>query len=113
MGKSIRSKRKKRLRTIKREIVVPHYELKEQAKFAVQEAALAAPKIELPQRRQGSEENPIRGRAGSTVVVPMSIENEGSKSSTDSKLKPTRLIGKRGKSRKRDLSSKRKKSVKF
>jgi hypothetical protein len=54
MGKSIRSKRKKRLRTIKREIVIPHYDEKVVAKMAVQEAALAQPKIELPKKRQGA-----------------------------------------------------------
>lgn len=36
-----------------------------------------------------------------------------SNSVMDAKLKPTRVIGKRGKSKKRDLSSKRKKSVRF
>jgi hypothetical protein len=55
MGKSIRSKRLKRLRTLKRELVAPHYDAKELAKLAEQEAAAQAPKIELPKRRSDSE----------------------------------------------------------
>lgn len=45
MGKSIRSKREKRLRAIRREIVEPLYQKKEDAKLAVQEAAFNAPKL--------------------------------------------------------------------
>lgn len=45
MAKSMRSKREKRLRAIRREIVEPFYEKKDEAKFAAQEAALAAPKL--------------------------------------------------------------------
>lgn len=45
MGKSLRSKREKRLRAIRREIVEPLYQKKEDAKLAVQEAAFNAPKL--------------------------------------------------------------------
>ncbi|XP_073127124.1 uncharacterized protein [Henckelia pumila] len=45
MAKSMRSKREKRLRAIRRELVEPFYDKKEAAKFAAQEAALAAPKL--------------------------------------------------------------------
>ncbi|XP_057783069.1 uncharacterized protein LOC131000932 [Salvia miltiorrhiza] len=45
MGKSIRSKREKRLRSIRREMVEPIYDKKDAAKLAIQEAALAAPKL--------------------------------------------------------------------
>ncbi|XP_015875039.1 uncharacterized protein LOC107411880 [Ziziphus jujuba] len=45
MAKSMRSKREKRLRAIRREIVEPFYEKKEEAKLAALEAALAAPKL--------------------------------------------------------------------
>lgn len=45
MAKSIRSKREKRLRAIRREIVEPFYDKKDAAKLAAQEAALAAPKL--------------------------------------------------------------------
>lgn len=55
MGKSIRSKRLKRLRTLKRELVTPHYDEKEAAKNSVMEAALAAPKVEIPKERLREE----------------------------------------------------------
>ncbi|KAL2227256.1 UNVERIFIED_CONTAM: hypothetical protein Sindi_2084300 [Sesamum indicum] len=45
MAKSMRSKREKRLRAIRRELVEPIYEKKEAAKLAAQEAALAASKL--------------------------------------------------------------------
>ena len=50
MAKSLRSKREKRLRAIRREIVEPFYDKKEAAKLAAQEAALAAPKLEVPSK---------------------------------------------------------------
>ncbi|PIN11746.1 hypothetical protein CDL12_15647 [Handroanthus impetiginosus] len=45
MAKSMRSKREKRLRAIRRELVQPIYDQKDAAKLAAQEAALAAPKL--------------------------------------------------------------------
>lgn len=45
MAKSMRSKREKRLRAIRREIVEPFYDKKDAAKLAAQEAALGAPKL--------------------------------------------------------------------
>ncbi|KAL6541712.1 hypothetical protein OROGR_011198 [Orobanche gracilis] len=45
MAKSLRSKREKRLRAIRRELVEPIYEKKDASKLAAQEAALAAPKL--------------------------------------------------------------------
>lgn len=48
MAKSLRSKREKRLRAIRREIVEPHYQKKDEAKLAALEAALAAPKLPAP-----------------------------------------------------------------
>ncbi|KAI3664827.1 hypothetical protein L6452_43436 [Arctium lappa] len=50
MAKSMRSKKEKRLRAIRREMVQPLYEKKDEAKFAALEAALNAPK--LPVRTQ-------------------------------------------------------------
>ncbi|CAN1810036.1 hypothetical protein LINPERHAP1_LOCUS25787 [Linum perenne] len=47
MGKSIRSKREKRLRAIRRDLVQPYYDKKDEAKIAAIEAALAAPKLEV------------------------------------------------------------------
>lgn len=46
----MRSKREKRLRAIRREIVQPFYDEKEAAKLSAQEAALAAPKLQVPVR---------------------------------------------------------------
>lgn len=48
MAKSLRSKKKKRLRTLRRDIAKPFYDKKEAAKLAAQEAALAAPILPLP-----------------------------------------------------------------
>lgn len=45
MAKSLRSKREKRLRTLRREIAEPFYDKKEAAKLAAQAAALEAPKL--------------------------------------------------------------------
>jgi hypothetical protein len=102
MGKSIRSKRLKRLRTLKRELVAPHYDEKEAAKNAVMEAALAAPKIELPKKRARGEamevEEPARGRPGQTSASMVIDEAGASTSGNDSKLKARGGIKKRGKS---------------
>jgi len=51
MAKSMRCKREKRLRAIKREMVAPLYEKKEEAKYAALEAALNAPKLPVRTRR--------------------------------------------------------------
>jgi hypothetical protein len=48
MAKSMRSKKEKRLRAIRREIVEPFYDNKDAAKLAAQEAALAAPLLPVP-----------------------------------------------------------------
>lgn len=48
MAKSLRSKREKRLRALRRDLVHPFYDAKDAAKLAAQEAALAAPKVILP-----------------------------------------------------------------
>ncbi|XP_050261930.1 uncharacterized protein LOC126706480 [Quercus robur] len=45
MAKSMRSKRVKRLRAIRRDMVEPFYDNKDAAKLAAQEAALSAPKL--------------------------------------------------------------------
>ncbi|CAK7335943.1 unnamed protein product [Dovyalis caffra] len=45
MAKSMRSKREKRLRAIRRDLVQPIYDKKDEAKLAALEAALAAPKL--------------------------------------------------------------------
>lgn len=43
MGKSIRSKREKRLRTLRRKIAEPHYAAKDQQKLAILEEIVRAP----------------------------------------------------------------------
>ncbi|XP_020599829.1 uncharacterized protein LOC110039187 [Phalaenopsis equestris] len=55
MAKSMRSKRKKRLRSLRREIAEPFYEKKEAAKLAAQQAALEAPKLPVRVHKNDSE----------------------------------------------------------
>ncbi|KAG0582011.1 hypothetical protein M758_3G025900 [Ceratodon purpureus] len=102
MGKSIRSKRLKRLRTLKRELVTPHYDEKEALKNSAMEAALAAPKVELPKKRVRDEamevEEPTRGRPGQSSTAMVVDEAGTSTSGNDSKLKARGGIKKRGKS---------------
>ncbi|KAL2613809.1 hypothetical protein R1flu_025501 [Riccia fluitans] len=125
MGKSIRSKRKKRLRTLKREIVEPHYDAKDAAKLAVAAAAMAAPKIELPKRKEDMEDDSsaVRGRSRDTAPsgdapTSMAVDVEPSTTSTPSNLKAKGGISKRGKSKnghksKQVLKKKKKKGLKF
>ncbi len=97
MAKSMRSKREKRLRAIRREIVQKEapYQMKEDAKLAALAAALAAPK--LPVRAPAStsmdvaEPTPSNPSA-STMDVEMADngQNKGS-------LKPVGGIGKKSK----------------
>jgi len=109
MGKSIRSKRLKRLRTLKRELVTPHYDEKELAKMAAMEAALAAPKLEIPKKRSQvesmeTEEQQSRGRTGqSSSSSAMAIDDSAANASGSGKdlTKMLRVRGgikKRGKS---------------
>ncbi|KAI5065121.1 hypothetical protein GOP47_0019816 [Adiantum capillus-veneris] len=97
MGKSIRSKRKKRLRTLKREIVEPHYNAKEALQQAAIEAALQAPKVPIPTKKSQMDEEPeYQGRSG--PPVPMSIDDSGS-TEVAKGLKAKGKIKKRGKSK--------------
>ncbi|GAA0150940.1 hypothetical protein LIER_09767 [Lithospermum erythrorhizon] len=66
MAKSMRSKREKRLRAIRRKMVEPLYEKKDTTRLAAQEAALAAPKL------------PVRSKPTSTLMEtsdPIKTEN--------------------------------------
>lgn len=65
MAKSLRSKREKRLRTLRREIVEPFYDEKQAAKLAAQAAALAAPP--LPVRGPPPSQDAGSSRAGSSA----------------------------------------------
>ncbi|XP_038988566.1 uncharacterized protein LOC103699644 [Phoenix dactylifera] len=87
MAKSLRSKRKKRLRTLRREIAEPFYDKKEAAKLAAQEAALGAPKL------------PVRGppaAAEPSTAMDVEMADGGSSQGDQSKslLKPVGGISK-------------------
>ncbi|VFQ98339.1 unnamed protein product [Cuscuta campestris] len=96
MAKSMRSKREKRLRSIRREILAvdPITLKKEAAKLAAQEAALAAPK--LPVRSQSTPNMPMDMAAVSGTSISNSKDNNMDVEMTDKdknmKLKP---IGKK------------------
>ncbi|KAM7505703.1 hypothetical protein LguiB_004607 [Lonicera macranthoides] len=92
MAKSMRSKKEKRLRAIRREMVEPLYEKKDVAKLAAQEAALAAPK--LPVRTYKNNTNDMETSAIATTsaaALNMDVEMADGNQSTRS-LKP---IGKK------------------
>nr|CAB3503347.1 unnamed protein product [Digitaria exilis] len=65
MAKSLRSKREKRLRTLRREIAEPFYDKKEAAKLAAQAAALSAPP--LPVRGPPPSQDAGSSRADSSA----------------------------------------------
>ena len=88
MAKSLRSKREKRLRTLRREIAEPFYDKKEAAKQAAQAAALEAPK--LPVRVHPAYEESL---AAASRASAMEVDG-GSKKST-SFLKPMGTISKK------------------
>eukprot|EP00252_Welwitschia_mirabilis_P011176 TRINITY_DN25130_c0_g1_i1.p1 TRINITY_DN25130_c0_g1~~TRINITY_DN25130_c0_g1_i1.p1 ORF type:complete len:107 (+),score=21.26 TRINITY_DN25130_c0_g1_i1:225-545(+) len=79
MAKSIRSKRKKRLRTLRREISEKFYDSKEQAKLAAQAAALAAPKVQVRSQMD------IQPEGGGDNAIPMAIDGSSGQEKT---LKP-------------------------
>ncbi|XP_010275611.1 PREDICTED: uncharacterized protein LOC104610604 [Nelumbo nucifera] len=94
MAKSQRSKREKRLRTIRREIAEPFYEKKEAAKLAAQEAALASPK--LPVRSHTT--NTTTGMETTSTNTGMDIEMADSIAACNqnsSSLKPAGGVGKK------------------
>ncbi|GLJ53663.1 hypothetical protein SUGI_1144640 [Cryptomeria japonica] len=109
MAKSMRSKRKRRLRTLRREIAEPFYDKKEQAKLAAQEAALAAPKLEIPLRRSQMEIEPAN--EGGNEKAPMAIDSGDMKNSI---LKPVGGIQKKRKNKlvAKQLRKKRRKNKK-
>ncbi|MED6217607.1 hypothetical protein PIB30_019198 [Stylosanthes scabra] len=99
MAKSLRSKREKRLRAIRREIVEPLYEKKEAAKQAALEAALAAPKLEVRQPSNSAMDASISSAAITNMDVEMA---DGTKSTAS--LKP---VGKKMKKKLKIAKSKR------
>ncbi|KAL8248918.1 hypothetical protein R6Q59_005786 [Mikania micrantha] len=86
MAKSMRCKREKRLRAIKREMVAPLYEKKEEAKLQALQAALNAPKLPVRTRRDEST-----SMDASLYASDMDVEMDEGNQTTKS-LKP---IGKR------------------
>ncbi|XP_041992859.1 uncharacterized protein LOC121743598 [Salvia splendens] len=84
MGKSIRSKREKRLRSIRREMVEPIYDKKDAAKLAIQEAALAAPKLPVKPTRADDD--------ASASFAAMEVETPADDNQSSKFLKP---IGKK------------------
>ncbi|KAF6136631.1 hypothetical protein GIB67_016087 [Kingdonia uniflora] len=88
MAKSQRSKREKRLRTLRREITIPYYEKKDDAKLAAQDLALAAPK--LPVRPYNMDTKAI-----DNTNMDVEMIEDGKK--PGSFLKPVGGIAKKGK----------------
>ncbi|XP_074589722.1 uncharacterized protein LOC141845561 [Curcuma longa] len=87
MAKSLRSKKKKRLRTLRREIVEPFYDKKEAAKLAAQEAALAAPKLAVITPASIDEEP--------AAVTSAAMDVEMADEQANTSLKPVGGIGKK------------------
>ncbi|XP_065853943.1 uncharacterized protein [Euphorbia lathyris] len=85
MAKSLRSKKEKRLRAIRREIVQPLYDQKDVAKLAALEAALAAPKLPVRQPASSSAMD-MTATPNTDIDVEMGGENQ-----TKSALKPVGL----------------------
>ncbi|KAJ0080931.1 hypothetical protein Patl1_11985 [Pistacia atlantica] len=95
MAKSMRSKKEKRLRAIRRELVTPLYDKKDEAKFAAQEAALAAPKlpVRIPQNNNTSMDVTTTTTTVSTNN-DMDVEMANGSQSKNS-LKPVGGVGKK------------------
>ncbi|PON42884.1 hypothetical protein PanWU01x14_278620 [Parasponia andersonii] len=98
MAKSMRSKREKRLRAIRREMVEPIYEKKEAAKLAALEAALAAPKLPVTPspKATSSMELATTSTAITTPSNNMDVEMAAN-NENNGLLKPNGGIGKMSK----------------
>ncbi|KAK4752100.1 hypothetical protein SAY87_020898 [Trapa incisa] len=100
MAKSLRSKKEKRLRAIRRELVEPIYDKKDAAKLAVLEAALAAPKLPVrPYPNTGScsmdvVSDPTDTDPAPTTNLSMDVEMADD-SPTKNSLRPVGRIGKK------------------
>uniref|UniRef100_A0A0D9W9B3 Uncharacterized protein n=1 Tax=Leersia perrieri TaxID=77586 RepID=A0A0D9W9B3_9ORYZ len=96
MAKSLRSKREKRLRTLRREIAQPFYDKKEAAKIAAQAAALEAPKLPVrapPPSSQDSGSSRAAAASGSASAMDVEMADEGN--NRKSFLKPIGSISKK------------------
>lgn len=74
MAKSMRSKREKRLRAIRRDMVDPFYDKKDAAKLAAQQAALAAPKL------------PVRPSPFTSNISTMDVASASASTDADSAM---------------------------
>jgi hypothetical protein len=68
MAKSLRSKREKRLRTLRREIAEPFYDKKEAAKLTAQAAALAAPPLQVRGPPPSQDAGSSRGASSASAM---------------------------------------------
>ncbi|MBA0839260.1 hypothetical protein Goarm_005009 [Gossypium armourianum] len=110
MAKSMRSKREKRLRAIRREIVEPFYQKKDEAKMAAIEAALAAPKLPASSPPSGSMQLEEQVTAPSSVTTNLnSMEVEMADSDENKTKASLRAIGRIGKMSKKKLKIAKKK----
>ncbi|KAG8043414.1 hypothetical protein GUJ93_ZPchr0458g22757 [Zizania palustris] len=96
MAKSLRSKREKRLRTLRREISQPFYDTKEAAKLAAQAAALEAPKLPVraPPPSQDSGSSRFAAASNSASAMDVEMADEGN-NRPKSFLKPIGSISKK------------------
>ncbi|MBA0747843.1 hypothetical protein Gogos_004721 [Gossypium gossypioides] len=110
MAKSMRSKREKRLRAIRREIVEPFYQKKDEAKMAAIEAALAAPKLPASSPPSGSMqlEEQVTARSSATTNLN-SMEVEMADSDENKTKASLRAVGRIGKMSKKKLKIAKKK----
>ncbi|KAG8491060.1 hypothetical protein CXB51_014197 [Gossypium anomalum] len=110
MAKSMRSKREKRLRAIRREIVEPFYQKKDEAKMAAIEAALAAPKLPASSPPSGSMQLEEQVTAPSSATTNLnSMEVEMADSDENKTKASLRAVGRIGKMSKRKLKIAKKK----
>ena len=97
MAKSMRCKREKRLRAIRREMVEPYYDKKDEAKLAAQEAALAAPKLPVrppPKSTSAMEVTTTDGVSASTSNMDVDMDAVNERLAA---LKPAGGVGKKSK----------------
>ncbi|KAB2077782.1 hypothetical protein ES319_A06G119400v1 [Gossypium barbadense] len=110
MAKSMRSKREKRLRAIRREIVEPFYQKKDEAKMAAIEAALAAPKLPASSPPSGSMQLEEQVTALSSATTNLnSMEVEMADSDENKTKASLRAVGRIGKMSKKKLKIAKKK----
>ncbi|EXB83252.1 hypothetical protein L484_011546 [Morus notabilis] len=96
MAKSMRCKREKRLRAIRRDMVEPFYENKDAAKLAALEAAMNAPKLPVKQTTTTSS-SAMEAAEPTSAANGMDIEMADDNNQNKGSLKPTGGVGKSSK----------------